>query len=243
MLKAVIFDFNGIIVDDERIHLELFQGILSELDIPLGEEEYFDKYFGYSDRDLLLVLLEEHERKIKKSQIERLIGEKNRRYLEKIAEQSILFPGAREMVESFAAAYPLGIVSGALRSEIETILERENLAEHFGFIVAADDVTAGKPDPEGYVLALNHINNRLDLQLLPVNPSECLVIEDSPAGIDSARALGMRCVGVATSVTREKLVEADLVYDALTEIRMEWLKDLFTEPLERVGDAGGGPED
>ena len=232
MLKAVFFDFNGVLVDDEHIHMELFQDVLAGLDIDLSEEDYFDKYFGYSDRDLLRVISEERGVKLKKGRVDDLIRRKNKSYLEVVAQRPVLFAGARDAVESFAEAYPLGIVSGALRVEIETILKSEDLDGQFRFVVAAEDVERGKPDPEGYVIALDRANGVAELDQLPVNPSECLVIEDSPAGVDAARALGMKIVAIASSVPRSQLVEADLVYDSIDQIRMDRIRSLFGDPID-----------
>ena len=234
MLKAVIFDYNGILVDDERLHMELFQEILAEFNVPLPEEEYFSTYFGYSDRDLLNEIFAAHEVKVRRGRIDKLIRRKNQRYMEVIAQRSILVPGVKDVVESFAEAYPLGIVSGALRGEIDAVLVREGMDGHFRYVVAAEDVTRGKPDPEGLVVALNQVNRLADLSLLPVNPSECLVIEDSPSGIAAARSLGMRSVGIAVSVDPEHLAAADLVYNSLAEIRMDQVRDLFAGPLDDV---------
>jgi beta-phosphoglucomutase len=242
MLKTVFFDFNGILVDDERVHFGLFREILEPLGIPMTEAEYFGRYFGYSDRDLFEIVFGEHAVKIKRGRIDALIRLKNERYLDIVRDRTILFPGARDAVETFGSVYPVGIVSGALRAEIEAVIEREEWAGFFQVVVAAEDVGRGKPDPEGYVIALDRMNNIVDLDLLPVNPSECLVIEDSPAGIAAARALGMRCVAVASSVPRSDLVEADMVVDEIGAIRMDRVRALFGDPLDpgRTSDGGRG---
>lgn len=227
MLKAVIFDFNGVLVDDELIHLELFNEVLTEYDIRIEKRQYLDRYLACSDIDFFRQVLTEGGAKIRRGTIDKLIKQKNKRYLEVVADRPLLFPGAMDLVETFAETYPVGIVSGALGKEIETVLEHEQIRQYFSFLVSAEDVLRGKPDPEGFVIALNKINDILDLSQFPANPSECLVIEDSPGGIDSARSLGMRCLGIAHTVPRAELVEADLVYDSLLEIRLDRVRDLF----------------
>jgi beta-phosphoglucomutase-like phosphatase (HAD superfamily) len=233
MLKAVIFDYNGVLVDDERIHMELFQEILADHKVGISEDEYFARYLALCDRDVFTEALSANGVKIKRGLIDKLIRRKNQRYLEVVADRSILFPRARDVVESFAIAYPIGIVSGALRAEIETVLAREEMTDQFAFVVAAQDVTRGKPDPEGLVVALNQMNHHVEFTQLPVQPSECLVVEDSPAGIAAARSIGMKCIGLATSRPAADLAMADLVYGALEEIRMDDVRDLFADPRDR----------
>jgi len=215
VLKCVLFDFNGVLVDDERIHMELFQRILAEHGIVLTEEDYFGKYFGFSDRDLFDVVLEAGSPRI---DVNELIARKAEMYMARVSSRSIAFPGARACVQGFSDAYLLGVVSGALRSEIEWILENEGMLRHFCLILGAEDVERGKPDPEGFEKALEGINGLADAALLPVLASECLVIEDSPGGVHAARSLGMRCAGVTGSVGREELGEAEIVVDRIEEI-------------------------
>jgi beta-phosphoglucomutase len=182
-LKAIIFDFNGVIVDDEPLHLELFKRVLSEEGIGLSDEDYHAKYLGYDDRGCFVAALTDAgrvEAATNADFIHELIDRKAEYYRRAIKERCLLFPGVVELVERSAARFPLAIASGALRGEIEWVLEQGGVRRCFQEIVAAEDVSACKPDPEGYVKALAALNARSDASIFA---AECLVIEDSVAGV------------------------------------------------------------
>lgn len=214
-LKAIIFDFNGVIVDDEPLHLELFKQVLSEEGIGLSDEDYHAKYLGYDDRGCFVAALTDAgrvEAAMNADFIHELIERKAEYYRRAIKERCLLFPGAVELIKRSAARFPLAIASGALRSEIEWVLEQGGVRGCFREIVAAEDVAACKPDPEGYVKARAALNARGGAAILA---AECLVIEDSIAGVQAAKAAGMRCVGVTNSYTAAELAEADAVVATL----------------------------
>src|SRR5262249_47385710 len=135
-----------------------------------------------------------------------LITRKAGYYAEAIAERDLLFPGIAQLIENWAARVPLAIVSGALRQEIAFWLRRDGLRQHFQTVIAAEDVRAGKPDPEGFLKALAALNERVRIA-----PAECLVIEDSLAGIEAAKRAGMFCVAVTNSYTAKELQAADVI--------------------------------
>lgn len=216
-LRAVIFDFNGVIVDDEPLHLELFRVVLAEEGIALSDEDYHEKYLGYDDRGCFVAALANAGREWEANDaafINDLIGRKAALYREAIKERYLLFPGVVELVRRLANKFPLAIVSGALRSEIEMVLERGEIRDCFSGIVAAEDVSACKPNPEGYVKALAALNANTRAA---IRPSECLVIEDSVAGVEAAKRAGMRCLAVTNSYCAEELKEADWVAASLVE--------------------------
>ncbi|HEX4945101.1 MAG TPA: HAD family phosphatase [Blastocatellia bacterium] len=222
-LKAIIFDFNGVIVDDEPLHLELFRKVLREEGIFLSDEDYHEKYLGYDDRGCFTAVLCDNARTPDAASdmfIHELIERKAEYYRQAIQERMLLFPGVVELVRRCAAAYPLAIASGALRSEIEFVLERGAIREYFPVIVAAEDVSECKPDPEGYLKALEQLNaTRSDV----IAAHECLVIEDSIAGIEAAKAAGMKCLAVTNSYKAEELHAADKVVASLEAITLETL--------------------
>jgi beta-phosphoglucomutase len=216
MLRAVIFDFNGIIVDDEPIHFELFQRVLKEEDINLTEADYYARYLGCDDRGAFTTAYREHGRALSGSNLARLIERKAAYYREEIKSIRI-FPGIKTLIPTLAKKLPLAIASGALRHEIEIILSSIGLLANFRAIVSAEDVTRGKPEPEIFLKALARLNASLASDH-PISPAECLVIEDSKEGIRGARHAGMKCLAVTNSHPAELLNEADSIVDSLNGI-------------------------
>ncbi len=222
-LRAVIFDFNGVIVDDEPLHLELFRIVLAEEGIELNDEDYHEQYLGYDDRGCFVAALTGSGRGREASDaafINELIERKAALYREAIKERYLLFPGVVELVRRLANKFPLAIVSGALRSEIEMVLERGEIRDCFSGIVAAEAVSACKPNPEGYVKALAGLNENARPA---IQPSECLVIEDSVAGVEAAKRAGMRCLAVTNSYAAEELKDADRIVASLINCEPEKL--------------------
>jgi beta-phosphoglucomutase len=227
MLRAVIFDFNGIIVDDEPIHFELFRRVLDEEGITLTEEDYYKRFLGFDDRGAFTHAFEEHSRQLNELALAHLIERKAAYYEEAIRKKMKVFPGVATLVSNLSNQLPLAIASGALRNEIETILTALNLRPHFRVIVSAEDVTRGKPEPEIFLKALAQLNaaphsgRRIEVP-------ECLVIEDSKEGIRGARRAGMKCLAVTNSHPATELHEADAVVKSLAEVNLAFLQDLFT---------------
>jgi HAD superfamily hydrolase (TIGR01509 family) len=214
-LKAIIFDFNGVIVDDEPLHLELFRKVLLEEGIFLSDEEYHEKYLGYDDRGCFTAVLCDNSRTPDAASdlfIHELIERKAEYYRQAIQKRMLLFPGVVELVRRSAKQFPLAIASGALRSEIEFVLERGAIRDCFQVIIAAEDVSECKPDPEGYLKALAQLNATLNAE---IQAYECLVIEDSIAGIEAAKEAGMRCLAVTNSYQAEELNAADAIVKSL----------------------------
>lgn len=221
MLKAIIFDFNGVIVDDEPLHLELFRRVLGEESITLTDEDYHAKYLGYDDRGCFTAALNDAGRtglSANAAFIAELIERKAGYYREAIEARFLLFPGAVELVKKLAAKFPMAIASGALRGEIEVVLTRGGIRDCFKEIIASEDVTACKPDPEGYVMALAALNSG---RQEPIQPNECLVIEDSIAGIEAAKLAGMQCLAVTNSYKADELAAADWIVATLVNCDVE----------------------
>jgi HAD superfamily hydrolase (TIGR01509 family) len=225
MLRAVIFDFNGIIVDDEPIHFELFQRVLKEEDINLTEADYYARYLGYDDRGAFTTVYREHRRALSDSKLARLIERKAAYYQEDIKTKMRVFPGIQTLIPDLAKRLPLAIASGALRYEIELILSSVGLLPHFRAIVSAEDVIRGKPEPEIFLKALAQLNTAVSSDD-SISPSECLVIEDSKEGIRGARRAGMKCLAVTNSHPAELLNEADNIVDSLERIDQSQLEDI-----------------
>lgn len=227
MLKAIIFDCDGIIADNEPLHLRMFQKVLGEEGISLTPKEYYDIYLGMSDRGCFTAVLSAHEQSTDPSRINKLIRQKARYYQQAIQQELIVLPGVKDLAQQASERYPLAVASGALRHEIELILEAAGIQKAFKVIVSAEDVSSGKPHPEGFTLALSRLNASSPKSTSPIRPEECLVIEDSIAGIEAAKAARMRCLAVTNSYSREPLQQADLIVNSLEGTSLESLERLF----------------
>jgi HAD superfamily hydrolase (TIGR01509 family) len=223
MLRAVIFDFNGIIVDDEPIHFKLFQKVLGEEGIVLTEEAYYARYLGFDDRGAFETGFQEHSRPLSAVKLQELIDRKARYYQDAIRDHVSIFPGVKRLVTDLAADLPLAVASGALRQEIETILLTAGLRSSFKAIVSAEDVTRGKPEPEIFLRALERLNAHNNQ---PLTAADCLVIEDSKEGIRGARRAGMKCLAVTNSHPAELLGEANAVVKTLEEVSLPFLQKI-----------------
>lgn len=226
MLRAIIFDFNGIIVNDEPIHLEMLQKVLEEEGISLSSEDYYARYLGFDDRGCFRAAFQDYTRALDETRLRELITRKAVYYQEAMERGLTAFPGVEMLIRALSSRFPLAIASGALRSEIESILAAMNLKNFFKAIVSAEDVKEGKPEPEIFTTAIVRLNETI-AQGKPLRPSECLVIEDSKEGIRGARRAGMKCLAVTNSHPAHELGEADKVLNSLEGITVEFLESLF----------------
>jgi beta-phosphoglucomutase len=229
MIRAVIFDFNGVLVDDEHVHFELFREILAQEGIALSEEKYHAEYLGYDDRGCFEAALAEAGQDAGPQRIEALIARKAERYAT-VAENGLrFFPGVPDSLAALADRWPLAICSGALRPEIEFALNRLRVRERVAAIVSAEDTTRCKPDPQGYLLALDALRAQPGGRLADLKASECLVIEDSLAGVASAKAAGMWAIAVAHTYDPDALAEAgaDVVIPGLVPLTPPWVEQHF----------------
>ena len=222
-LSAIIFDFDGVIADSEPLHFDGFRLTLAEIGINLTESDYYANYLGYDDRGCFIAALTAHQRPADPLIIAPLMQRKAQAYLESVKDHLVIFPGVRELVAEAAATYPLAIASGALRHEIELILEQMGLRKAFLHITGAEDVTKGKPDPEPFLHALAALNRHRPNQTIA--PDSCLVIEDSIPGLRSAKTAGMKVLAVANTHTIQDLHEAHAVAQSLSQVRLSELRE------------------
>ena len=194
MTEAVLFDFNGVLVDDEAEHCEALQAVLRDEAITLSREQYYADYLGLDDRTGFVQAFRRANRTLTTEILNRLVEAKSRVYLAFVAKSLRLVPGATEFVRDAGGRYRLGIVSGALRREIDVVLRKSGLGDRFEIIIAADDVRHCKPDPAAYLAAQAAFNKRR-----PVAAHACVAIEDSRPGLEAARAAGMSCVMLTTN--------------------------------------------
>jgi beta-phosphoglucomutase len=197
-LKVVLFDFNGVILDDESIHEQLIQDVMLSENVRITPEEFQKFGLGRSDRACFLDLFASRGRVLTSDAVAKLLTQKTRAYQQRIRALEVLplFEGVQSLIQSFQDSHiKLGIVSGAQRTEIEWVVEKANLSTAFDLIVSAEDISASKPSPEGYQTAIAQFNDRYpDLKLCP---QDCLALEDSFPGLEAARAAHIPVVGVA----------------------------------------------
>jgi len=217
-MHAIIFDFDGVIADTEPLHFESLRRTLADIEIMLTEQDYYANYLGFDDRGCILEALRINRHPIVPSLIEELMAKKAAAYLTSIKDHLVIFPGVREFIEAAAATYPIAIASGALRPEIELVLEEIGIRKAFVHITSAEDVTCGKPNPEPFLQALAGLNRHQSTA--PISPDSCLVIEDSLPGIRAAKAAGMKVLAVANTHTIQDLHEADAISSSLSETRL-----------------------
>jgi beta-phosphoglucomutase-like phosphatase (HAD superfamily) len=211
--SALIFDFNGVLVDDEHVHCELFQSLLRQNGLPLTTEDYFARYFVYDDSGVIRNVFADAGQPLSDAQVRVLCDQKAAAYAALPASRFTYYAGSESLARDAARTVPVGIASGARGAEIRRHLDLRGLASVFRTIVSIDDVRKGKPDPEPFAEAARRLG---------VDPAGCIAIEDSPGGIVSAKAAGMRVVALTHSVSRDRL-PADLVLDSLQGVTWEAL--------------------
>lgn len=222
MLKAIIFDFDGVISNSEPVHFSAFQRVLAEEGIHISLADYYQRYLAYDDRGAFTAAFRDAGRKL--PDLHNLIERKAHFF--RNSNEVTTYPDAIRFIRTRATAYPRAINSGARREEIEHTLNGAGLIDYFPVIVSTEDIERCKPDPQGYLLALERINTHHNLNL---KPEECMAIEDSTGGIRSAIAAGMKCIAVANTYSVEQLrsTEATAVVASLDELTEPFLQSLF----------------
>ncbi len=221
MIRALIFDFNGVLADDDPIHMEAFRQVALEEGLTFTDEEYLDRYLPLNDWDCFKTLFQENSRPLPADKLDDLVRRKSVHYFQAIAAKTVLFGGAGAAVRAAAARCPLAIASGARGEEIRHILGQGGLQACFSAIVSAEDVKLGKPHPEPFLRAHERLRDS-DPSLLV---SQCVAIEDSIGGIQSAHEAGMRCLAIAHSYGPDRLRTAspEWIIDSISDFR-SWLE-------------------
>jgi HAD superfamily hydrolase (TIGR01509 family) len=230
-MRAVLFDFNGLLVDDEPIHFRLFQKVLAEEGIEMSREEYYENYLGFDDEGCFSAVLAAREREATPGLLARWIARKSAYYQATIRQEGYpFFPGAVELVRGLhERGVALGVVSGALEGEVRGALAQEGLSDAFKLLVAAEHVAASKPDPEGYLKGLQGLNTLPPLPGRLLHPHEVLAVEDSLEGLASARAAGLVTVGVAQTYS-----VGELEASGLADRVVEKVGDLTVDEIVRL---------
>jgi phosphoglycolate phosphatase/beta-phosphoglucomutase len=229
VLRAILFDFNGVLLDDEPIHLSLFQQVLGEEGVEITREQYYGDYLALDDRACFTAALTASGNPPDAMRLARLITRKATYYRERIRREGHpFFPGAAELLTATAAAgHEMGLVSGALRQEIEDALDQLGVRKNFKVLIAAEDVEHSKPHPEGYRKALAALNDSPPLPQRLYHPHEVLAIEDTPGGIQAAAQAGLHTLAVAQTYPADRLQDADNVLPCLADIDLDRLQELY----------------
>lgn len=226
MLRAVIFDFDGVITDSEILHLRAFNQVLAQYNIEITEEVYYKEYLGFTDRDCFESVAGKNRLGLDSGQIENLIKQKNVIFDELARNEATIFEGVPEFLQMLTDnEIRRAICSGALLVDIAPILEKSQLGPFFEEIVSAEQIEKGKPNPEGFLLALEKLNEGRQ-NFIAAN--ECVVIEDSHWGLEAAKAAGMHTVAITNTYDAEQLSMAEKIVERFSELTIDDLQKLCT---------------
>ncbi len=222
-LQAIVFDFDGVIANSEPLHLNAFQQALAEDGIELTAADYYSRYLGYDDVGMFEALAKDRGLSLNERQATALVVRKGAKLDAMLHSGAVLFPGAAEFIREAASQVPIAIASGALRHEIDRIVDAAGIADLFVTIVASGDTPESKPSPAPYRLAFERLR---DTSGGALDPRRCVAIEDSRWGLESAQRAGLRCVGVTNSYPAHELTGAELVVEGLNTLTLPMLEQL-----------------
>lgn len=231
MIQAIFFDFNGVIIDDERLQMAAYQDVLKPHGIELTEAGYFSA-LGMDDKTFVRSAFKGAKKELTESILQSVLESKSVSHRQMIENEVPLFPGVVTFLKASSRSYSLGLVSMASPSEIGYVLDRTRLRSLFSVTITAEDVNECKPAPECYNGALHKLNEyRQECRQLPLLPAECLVIEDSPPGIQSGSAAGMHTLGVTNTVSEHELraAGAEVVTHSLADWSVDAVRLVFSQ--------------
>lgn len=224
MIKAVIFDFDGIIVDSEPLHYKAFQMVLEPLGAGYSWQEYLDSYMGFDDRDAFKEAFKVNGMPLTDERLAELIASKAAYFQQVITDGVTPYPGVVRLIRDISGKIPLALCSGALRSDIVPVLAQLSLTDAFDCLVTAEEVAASKPDPASYLLATSRLQQAFPDRF--INAAESVAIEDTPAGIVSATGAGLKVLAVTNSYPEDALGTATRIVPTLETITIEDLHRL-----------------
>ena len=227
LLRAIIFDFDGIIVNSEPLIFRLTQEMAALEGWTVTDEEYYHDYLALDDRGIVEHLYASHGRPVDVRRRDEVVAWKGQRYGEIIRDGLPPFPGVVDFVTEVAKSLPLAIASGSLRAEIEHLLSKVGLRQKFSVLATADDCRHSKPDPEVYLLALSRLRALPVFFEPPLQANECLAVEDAPLGVVAAHAAGMKCLALAHSRPVGELQQADLIAVEFAKVKTRDIQALF----------------
>jgi beta-phosphoglucomutase-like phosphatase (HAD superfamily) len=216
-VAAIVFDFDGVLANSEPLHLRAYQEVLAEIGVTVERDEYYGRYLGFDDVGAFKAMGLARGHDWSDRQVAALVARKTIVFDRMVASADVLYPRAVACIERLAPHFPLGIASGALRHEIETVLQSSGLDRYVRFVVASGDTPSSKPAPDPYQRAA---------ELHGALPQACLAVEDSKWGIQSAKTAGMRCVGITHTYPSGELETADVIIESLDELTVEMIETL-----------------
>jgi len=229
MIQAILFDFNGVIIDDEPLQMAAYQDVLREQGIELTESDYYGA-LGMDDKTFVRAAFERAKQTLTDDVLKIVLAAKGVRHRQFIEDELPLFPGVVTFLKAASRQFSLGLASMASPTEIQYVLERSRLLSLFSVIVTAEDVNVCKPAPDCYLAALKRLNEkRVGEGRQPLPARECLVIEDSPPGIESGKQAGMRTLGITNTVSAEQLraAGAEVVSANLADWTVDAVRHVF----------------
>jgi beta-phosphoglucomutase len=223
-LHAIVLDFDGVIADSERLHMRAFQAALEGTPVVLTDAAYYAEYLGFDDYGVFRHLFRNHGTALDDQTLERLIADKGHRFEALAAAGEMVFPGAAAFIRSFSDVVPMAIASGAQTHEIDHVLDRAGLRDHFITVVGADQTPASKPAPDPYLEAFARLQRHAGR---PLDHRRTVAVEDSRWGLESAAAAGLRTIAVTTSYPADALAaHAELVVAGLHALDLATLERL-----------------
>lgn len=220
-MKGVVFDFDGVIVDSEPLHEAALRLAANEVGLDFTHGEYLATYIGFDDRDVLRALARDRGKTVLPEDHDRFHDAKQRSFMRAVEGGVVRsFPGAVELIRQAARRGPVAVCSGARAHEIEPILEHLGVRDLMAHVVSADDVSASKPAPEPYELTARRLG---------LHPGTLVAIEDTPAGIQSARAAGFAVAAVGHSFNPADLATATRVFPSIADITLDDLASLLPD--------------
>ena len=227
-LRAIVFDFDGVIANSEPLHFRAYASVLAREGVALTEQDYYARYLGFDDVGAFQAIVRERGLSWSPAFVRTLVERKAIELEELERHVSVLFPGAADAIRRAAASVPIAIASGARADEIRRVVRREQLEECFSVIVSAEDTPFSKPAPEPYLHAVAQLRTRADAPSLAA--ADCVAIEDSRWGLESARAAGLRTIAVTNTYNAAALVpHADLVISSLADFDLDVVAALCRE--------------
>ena len=230
MIKAIFFDFNGVIIDDEPLQMAVYQEVLREHGIEITEADYYNA-LGLDDKGFVRVAFARAKKNLTDELLNQVLEEKSVRHRKLIADELPLFTGVVTFLKAASRHYALGLVSMATRDEIGYVVDRARLASLFSVVVTTEDVSVTKPAPDCYQRGLEKLNEkRRTERLLPLLAHECLAIEDSPPGIEAGKTAGMHTLGITNTVSEQQLraAGAEVVTASLADWTVDAVRHVFT---------------
>lgn len=236
MLRAIIFDFDGVIVDSEPLIMDLTIQMAAREGWTLTADDYYRDYLALDDRGIVEHLYRTHGLPVDGGRRDEMVRWKATEYMRAVHDGLPALPGALEFVRRASERYPLGIASGSSRDEVEFLLGTLGLRGAFPVLSTADDCERSKPDPCAYLTALAKLNRLDGFAAQPLLARQCLAIEDAPAGIDAAHTAGMKCMAVAHSRPASELRRAEWVYGQLADADFSGIVEAFNLAALAAGD-------